>query len=145
MFALLAGYQYRSAAVVSDELPPTDPDAVTLVQELRGQPGPRVPHAWVQYAGERVSTLDLLGPEFTVLTGDERWRSAVSSVSAALDIPITMHCVGDEALGAATGLAPDGALLVRPDAFVGWRVYGLSDDPESQLRHALSQILGRDH
>jgi putative polyketide hydroxylase len=143
IFAMLAGYQYRSAAVVSDEPPPSDPDAVSLVEELRGQPGTRVPHAWVRYGGERVSTLDLLGPWFTVLSGDERWRSAVTSVSAALDIPIAMHCIGDEVWAGATGLASDGALLVRPDAFVGWRADRLPDDPESKLRQALSRIVCR--
>jgi hypothetical protein len=62
-------------------------------------------------------------------------------VSAALDIPITMHCIGDEAWGAVTGLASDGALLVRPDAFVGWRVDGLPDDPENGLHQSLWTIL----
>jgi putative polyketide hydroxylase len=143
MFALLAGYQYRSAAVVSDEPPRTDPDAVSLVDELRGQAGTRVPHVWVRYEGERVSTLDLLGPWFTVLTGDERWRLAVTSVSAALDIPIAMHCVGDAAWAAATGLEPGGALLVRPDAFVAWRVEALPEEPESELRQVLAAILSR--
>ncbi len=142
MFNLLIGYRYRSAAVVTDE-PPVDPDAVQLVEELRAQPGTRVPHAWVGHGGERVSTLDLVGPGFTVLTGDERWRAAVTSGSAALDIPITMHCIGDDAWAAATGLAPGGALLVRPDDFVGWRVDELPADPESELRQALSAILGR--
>ena len=78
MFALLIGYQYRSAAVLSDEATPTDPDAVSLVEELRGQPGTRVPHAWVR---DGVSTLDLLGPGFTVLTRDERWCAAAASAS----------------------------------------------------------------
>ncbi|MEB3982466.1 FAD-dependent monooxygenase [Mycobacterium sp. 663a-19] len=140
MFALLAGYQYRSAAVVSGEPPPADPDAVSLVEELRGQPGTRVPHVWIR---EGVSTLDLLGPGFTVLTGDERWRSAVASAAAALDIPVTAHRIDDEAWAAATGLAPEGALLIRPDAFVGWRAERLPSDSEGELRHALSAILGR--
>jgi len=143
MFALLAGYQYRSAAVFSGEPPPTDPDAVSLVEELRAQPGTRVPHAWIRYEGELVSTLDLLGAGFTVLTGDERWRAAVTSASAALDVPVTMHCIGDDGWAAATGLASDGALLVRPDAYVGWRVEQLPTNPESELRQALSAILCR--
>jgi 2-polyprenyl-6-methoxyphenol hydroxylase-like FAD-dependent oxidoreductase len=143
IFALLAGYQYRSAAVASDEPPPRDPDAVSLVEELRGQPGTRVPHAWVRYEGERVSTLDLLGHGFTVLTGDERWRSAATSVSAALGIPITVRRIVDQAWAAATGLEATGALLVRPDAFVGWRADRLPDDPESKLRQSLSQIVCR--
>ncbi len=139
MFALLIGYRYRSKAVVTGE-PSVDPDAVQLVEELHAQPGTRVPHVWVR---DGVSTLDLVGPGFTVLTGDERWRAAVTSASAALDIPITMHCVGDDAWAAATGLAPTGALLVRPDDFVGWRVENLPDDPEGELHQALSAILAR--
>ncbi len=132
MFALLAGYQYRSAAVVSGEHPPTDPDAVALVEELRGQPGTRVPHVWV---GDGVSTLDLLGPGFTVLAGDERWCAAAASASVAA------HCVRSDEWAVATGLAPDGALLVRPDAFVGWRVDQIPSDPEAELHHALSAML----
>jgi putative polyketide hydroxylase len=142
MFNLLIGYRYRSAAVVTDE-PPMDPDAVQLVEELRAQPGTRTPHAWVRHNGERVSTLDLLGPGFTVLTGDERWRAPVTSVSAALGIPITMNCVGSDEWAATTGLAPEGALLVRPDDFVGWRADELPGNPESELSQALSAILCR--
>ena len=140
MFALLTGYQYRSAAVVSDEPPPTDPDAVSLVGELRGQPGTRVPHVWVR---DGVSTLDLLGSGFTVLSGDERWRAAVTSASVALDVAITMQCIDDDAWAAVTGLAPEGALLVRPDEFVGWRAEELPANPEAQLHQALSAILCR--
>jgi hypothetical protein len=90
-----------------------------------------------------VSTLDLLGHGFTVLTGDERWRSAATSVSAALGIPITVRRIVDQAWAAATGLEATGALLVRPDAFVGWRADRLPDDPESKLRQSLSQIVCR--
>jgi putative polyketide hydroxylase len=140
MFALLAGYQYRSAAVFSDEPPPADPDAVSLVEELRGQPGTRVPHVWV---GDGVSTLDLLGTGFTVLTGDERWCAAAASASATLGVPIAMHCITDDAWAAVTGLGPEGALLVRPDAFVGWRTDRLAIDPEAALQQALSRILSR--
>jgi hypothetical protein len=142
MFNLLIGYRYHSAAVVTDE-PPVDPEAVQLVEELRAQTGTRTPHAWVRHNGERVSTLDLLGPGFTVLTGDERWRAAVTSASATLGIPITMHCIGDDAWAAVTGLAPEGALLVRPDDFVGWRADELPANPESELLQALSTILCR--
>jgi 2-polyprenyl-6-methoxyphenol hydroxylase-like FAD-dependent oxidoreductase len=134
MFALLTGYQYRSAAVVSDDPAPADPDAVCLVDELRGQPGTRVPHVWVR---DGVSTLDLLGPEFTVLTGDERWCAAAASASVAA------HRIISDEWAAITGLAPEGALLVRPDDFIGWRADQLPADPEAELRQALSAILSR--
>jgi putative polyketide hydroxylase len=153
IFALLVGYQYRSPAVVSDESAPADPDAVSLVQELRGQPGTRVPHAWVCRDGKRVSTLDLLGPEFTLLTGEngDGWLVAAASASAALGVPINVHRIGavgdiddpDGAWAATTGLAPDGAVLVRPDDFVGWRADKLPANPENELRQALSDILAR--
>jgi putative polyketide hydroxylase len=154
MFSLLVGYQYRSAAVVSDQPAPDDSDAVSLVDELRGQPGSRVPHAWVQHGGKRVSTLDLVGQDFTLLTDDDGgapWIEAAESASAVLGIPITVHRIGpagdtrdpDRAWLQAAGLAPGGALLVRPDDFVGWRAATLPQSPEDDLRRVLCQILGR--
>lgn len=131
MFNLLVGYQYRSAAVLSGE--PAS-DGVHLVDELRGQPGTRVPHVWVR---EGVSTLDLLGPGFTVLTGDERWCAAAASVAVAA------QRIRSEEWATITGLGPTGALLVRPDDFVGWRAEELPGDPEGELRRALSAILCR--
>lgn len=150
MFALLIGYQYRSAAVVSDDSGPADPDAVSLVSELRGQPGTRVPHAWVVDGGRRVSTLDLLGPGFTLLTGDDdaAWPDAAACASKAVEVPIRVQRIGtgldvDGSWSAATGLGPDGALLVRPDDFVAWRADKRPRSPETELRRALCQILGR--
>jgi putative polyketide hydroxylase len=153
MFSLLVGYQYRSAAVVTDQPAPASPDAVSLVEELRGQPGTRVPHVWVRHGGRRVSTLDLLGGGFTVLTTDDgaRWAEAAVAASDALGVPITVHQIGpssdaldcDGAWAQATGLTTGGALLVRPDDFVGWRADRLPADPERELRQALSAILAR--
>jgi 2-polyprenyl-6-methoxyphenol hydroxylase-like FAD-dependent oxidoreductase len=153
MFSLLVGYQYRSAAVASGQPAATDPDAVSLVDELRGQPGTRVPHAWVHHGGRRVSTLDLLGPGFTLLTGDDGapWIETAAAASAALGVAITVHRIGsagdaldpDGAWAQVTGLAPGGALLVRPDDFVGWRTERFPAEPERELCRALSVILAR--
>lgn len=143
MFNLLIGYRYHSAAVVGGE-------AAQLVAELRGQPGTRVPHAWVVDGGQRVSTLDLLGPGFTLFTGDDgaAWCAAAASASKALAVPITVRRIGtpldvDGAWAAATGLAPEGVLLVRPDGFVAWRAETPPRSPETDLRRTLGQILGR--
>ncbi|MCV7166241.1 FAD-dependent monooxygenase [Mycobacterium stomatepiae] len=150
MFPLLIGYQYRSAAVVSDDPVPADPDAVSLVEELHGQVGTRIPHAWVLDGEDRVSTLDLFGPDFTLFTGDDgaAWPDAAASASQALGVPITLRRIGTEwdvdgACSAATRLAPDGALLVRPDDFVGWRADTLARSPKTELSRALCQILAR--
>lgn len=153
MFALLVGYQYRSAAVMTDVPAPANPDDVLLVDELHGQPGTRVPHAWVCRDGKQVSTLDLLDTGFTVLTGQDGdgWTDAVATASAALGVPISACRIGtggdaddpDGTWAAVTGLAPDGALLVRPDDFVGWRADKLPADAESALCQVLSTILCR--
>ena len=155
LFYMIAGYKYRSAAVVTDEPAPTDADAVQLVQgeELRGEPGTRVPHAWVQRDGERVSTLDLLGTGFTLFTGSPGavWVSAAHSVSTSLGVSIDVHSIGagagirdiDGRWAQLTRLLPDAALLVRPDDFVAWRADTLPESPDGELRGVLCRILGR--
>ena len=153
MFAVLIGYQYRSAAVVSDDSMPEDLAAVQLVDELRGQPGTRVPHAWVQRDGTRISTLDLLGRGFTLFTGSSGmpWESAARAVSAASGVSIDVHSIGVDTeicdsegrWADLTDLSPDAALLVRPDDFVAWRASALPQSPERELDKVVSAILGR--
>jgi putative polyketide hydroxylase len=153
MFNLLVGYRYRSTAVVTTEPEPTDPDEVELVDELCAQPGTRVPHTWVRRGGQRVSALDLLGPRFTLLTGDQGafWHQAAAKASAALNVPITVQLIGaggdvvdiDGRWATTTRLPRDGALLVRPDDFVGWRAETGGPDPAADLCQALSAILCR--
>ena len=152
---MIAGYKYRSTAVVTDEPAPADHDTVQLVngEELRGEPGTRVPHAWVQRDGVRISTLDLVGTGFTLFTGSAAapWVSAADSVSTSLGVSIDGYSVGpgadirdeDGQWAKHTGLAPDAALLVRPDDFVGWRAEALPESPEEELRQAICQILNR--
>jgi putative polyketide hydroxylase len=158
LFYMIAGYKYRSPAVVSDPPAQADPDAVQLVEreELRGEPGTRVPHAWVKGDGARVSTLDLLGPAFTLLTGSAgtAWTEAADTVSKSLGVSIDVRSIGARSSGAdfrdvdgrwaqLTGLSPDAALLVRPDDFVAWRTDALPESPENALSQALCRILGR--
>jgi putative polyketide hydroxylase len=154
-FYMIAGYKYRSAAVVTDEPAATDPDVVQLVdgEELHGEPGTRVPHARVQRNGDRMSTLDLLGTGFTLFTGSAGapWVRAAHRVSASLGVSIDVHTIGadmeiadvDGRWAGLTGLAPDAALLVRPDDFVGWRAESLTSSPEERLHQVICQILGR--
>ncbi len=40
-------------------------------------------------------------------------------------------------------IGPDGAVLVRPDRFVGWRSMGAQSLPVQELTDALTQILAR--
>jgi putative polyketide hydroxylase len=153
LFYMIAGYKYRSAAVVTDEPAAANPEAVHLVEaeELHGEPGTRVPHAWVQRDGERISTLDLLGPGFTLITGTAgtSWVSATESVSRSLDVQIDVCVVGadvsdpDGQWAKLTGLSPEAALLVRPDDFVGWRADALPGSPDAGLGAVMGRILAR--
>ncbi|ORJ63999.1 hypothetical protein [Mycobacterium simiae] len=63
-------------------------------------------------------------------------------------MPITVQRIGTErdADGCwvtATAFAVDGALLVRPDGFVGWRADAPPRSPRAELGRVLCQILAR--
>jgi FAD binding domain len=115
------GYVYRSGAVIpdDDDLPEGHDDP----RHTRGRPGSRLPHVWVERDGQQVSTIDLVGSSFAVLTGSAgaAWAGATDAV--ANDHPglsFAAHVIDDEA-AAACGITESGAVLVRPDGFVAWR------------------------
>jgi putative polyketide hydroxylase len=153
-FYMIAGYKYNSRAVVTNEPAPTS-DQVQLVdgEQLHGAPGTRLPHAWVQSDGERVSTLDLHGDGLRLFSGagGAPWVSAAGSVSMSLGVPIDVYRIGPQAIqdldgrwAQLTGLSPEAAMLVRPDDFVGWRADTLPRSPADELRNVVRQILSRD-
>jgi putative polyketide hydroxylase len=141
---------------VTNQPSPIDADQVQLVdgEQLHGEPGTRLPHAWVQHNGERVSTLDLHGGGLRLFTGARGapWVSAAASVSESLGVTIDVYCIGpqeaiqdlDGRWAQLTELSPDAALLVRPDDFVGWRADTLPRSPADELRKVIRQIFARD-
>ena len=50
---------------------------------------------------------------------------------------------GDADWTATYGIEDDGAVLIRPDGYVGWRRASASSDPSPELIGALEHILGR--
>ena len=148
MLGLQLGYRYDDGAVVTDGTQP--PALANPVREYvaTSRPGARLPHAWVERDGRRVSTLDLTEPgTFTLLTAspDERWDAAAAGVPGA---PVRIVSVGREVVDVDGGwakvseLGADGALLVRPDQHVGWRATAMPDDPVTAVRDALDHLLG---
>lgn len=143
--AVAMGYRYRSTAILGT---PED-DAPLHPRELAGQLGTRAPHLPISRGGAESSSLDLYGRRFVLLAGPEgaAWIAAAERVTAHLDITLDAYRFGvelGEAEGAAAhGIGPEGALLVRPDGFVAWRVEAGSEDPGRELEHALARILGR--
>jgi putative polyketide hydroxylase len=138
------GYRYRSSAVMGG-LAADEPLAPMECPELRGQPGSRVPHVWLDGA-ERVSTVDLCRDRFVLLTRSAAWHEAALRVQARLPIPFVSHRVGPggdftgDRFAAAVGVGEAGALLVRPDGFVAWRSVEEAADPASLLLRVMVSI-----
>lgn len=161
-FDVELGYLYRSAAVVDrpGDHGAAGVDAVHIdPRASRGEPGSRAPHLWLEVAGRRVSTIDLSGPGFALLTvpridgsdlDPDGWLVAAAAARAAhpgLDLEVL--AIGPGAAVADPGglfaerfgLGPGGASLIRPDGFVAWRSPTAVDDPGAALGAALSAVL----
>ncbi|WP_441248705.1 FAD-dependent monooxygenase [Kitasatospora sp. McL0602] len=119
------GYRYSSAAVIeaSPELPSTEDVSLAL----DGSAGSRMPHAWV---ADGVSTLDLIASRFTLFTAEG--GAGADWIVAAERLGLAAHGVD------LPQLPPGGALLVRPDGFVGWRA---ARGQAQQLPAALAALL----
>jgi 2,4-dichlorophenol 6-monooxygenase len=149
MFGLQLGFSYETGALVADRS--EKPAVANPVRDFAPttRPGSRVPHAWVEHAGERVSMLDLLPyGGMTVIAGPagEAWGDAVAHVA---DVPI--HCLvagrdfedPDGHWASVCEIEADGALLVRPDQHVAWRARSAPVDPVAALAAAIRSVFGR--
>ena len=146
---LIFGACYRSAAVVSDgSQPPAVEDPVTEYVPS-AHPGCRAPHVWLQSEHRRISTIDLFGRGFVLLAASagSAWRSAAGRQGLPR---IDVHVIGEDVIDPeqvwmnAYGVREGGAVLVRPDGYVAWRVASLPDDPARALARAFGQLLGRE-
>jgi putative polyketide hydroxylase len=155
-FSLMAGYRYRSQAVLDEDAGPSSPAEINLLEkpeELTGLPGTRVPHLWVQRHGQRISTLDLLDGRFVLLVGPAGtpWRTAAPGVAVSLGIDLVAYRLGadgdlldlEDGWQTNMGMSAKGAVLVRPDGFVAWRTSTLPASPERKLAQVISSILCR--
>jgi hypothetical protein len=143
---LVFGARYESAAVVGDGSAPAVGDPI-LDYVPSAAPGCRAPHAWLTRGGERLSTLDLFGRGFVLLTAPQgaAWREA----AAALHLDFDSIVIGgdlrseDGRWREAYGLEEDGAVLVRPDGHVGWRARSGAAEAATALRAAVTAMLAR--
>ena len=150
---LIFGATYDSAAVVPDGTPPPHVDDPLTQYVPSAHPGRRAPHVWLERDGARISTIDLFGPHFALLTGRDgaAWRDAVGRIAGPGLPPLVVHTIGGDgtladpagAWSEAYGVGDDGAVLVRPDGYVAWRSAHTPADPASALATALHIVLGR--
>jgi 2-polyprenyl-6-methoxyphenol hydroxylase-like FAD-dependent oxidoreductase len=139
------GVTYESAAIA-----PTEHVEPPATVGERAAPGRRAPHAWLDVTGRRMSTLDLFDGRLTLLTGREGsdWCTAADRLRVG-DLPLAVLRFGldvpdpDGSLANQYGVGPRGAVLVRPDGFVGWQAQRPSGDREMLLRSAVELVTGR--
>jgi 2-polyprenyl-6-methoxyphenol hydroxylase-like FAD-dependent oxidoreductase len=144
------GYRYRSSAVIGSS---ADAPLVEHPDKLQAAPGTRAPHVVLEREGAAISTLDLFGGHFVLLTGPEggAWRAAAEEAAEALGVPVDVWQVGGERglkdvygrFFEAYALKPAGAVVVRPDSFVAWRAGDSTNAEGRTLGRALSSILAR--
>ena len=147
MLGLQLGYQYENGAIIPDGSPAHR--VANPVREFRPttRPGARLPHAWLIRGDERISSLDLILPgTFLLLTSvaQSGWSQAVDGDRR---VPILHIQIGGDVLFESTSwtafseVEEAGALLIRPDQHVAWRVATCPDDPKRELEKALDTIL----
>lgn len=147
------GYTYSSGAIVDDGSPTYVPlDAVRLY-EPSTKPGHPMPHAWVEREGERIPLNTLVhGGHFVLISGEDGqgWVEAAEKLAAERGIPLRAGRVGvlDSdyvdvrcAWLKHRGISSTGAVLVRPDRYVGFRSLDGVDDPLATLTTAFDRIL----
>jgi 2-polyprenyl-6-methoxyphenol hydroxylase-like FAD-dependent oxidoreductase len=144
---MIFGAAYGSTAVVPDGSAPPAPANPVTDYIPSARPGRRAPHVWLARDGARVSTIDLFGPRFVLLAGPkgESWRHAGHALGTLpLDVYVIDGDLGDPggAWCTAYGVDPAGAVLVRPDGYVGWRSATAAAHPDDALRDAVTAILG---
>jgi putative polyketide hydroxylase len=153
------GYCYVSQAINTEDTTPFIWShrwllhLVPWIFSLSGSPGSRIPHIWVQYDGQRISTTDLCVYGFTVVTGADghAWSEAGAKVALSLDVNLKVFRAGPDGdlicpkgqWESSAGISAGGALLVRPDGFVAWRSWEQPHDIQEKLSRVLMQALCR--
>jgi len=135
--AIELGAVYHSGALVGAD------GGAAFTQEpddRGGRVGVRLMHHWIETDGQRRSTLDLAGPGFTLLAGPagRPWIDAAGGIEG-----LACHRFADARAAAAVNLPEDGALLLRPDAVIGWRSGQGANASVSALTGALRRLTGR--
>lgn len=147
------GAVYESRAVVPDGTAPPEVDDPYTDYLPVARPGHRAPHVWLQKGWQTLSTIDLVSPEFTLLTGAGGcdWEAIAERVGRRFGLDLRCFAIGpgtdlqdvEGTFLQRFGIAPDGAVLVRPDGWVAWRTARMYQSSEKALADALAQVLDK--
>jgi 2-polyprenyl-6-methoxyphenol hydroxylase-like FAD-dependent oxidoreductase len=131
------GARYDGSPIVAAGSQPAPSDAFTSYTPS-GVPGGRAPHAWLDDAHGRHSSLfDRFGPGFTLLRlgGDPAKAANLAGAATARGIPISTVAVADDVVHDLYGRD---LVLIRPDQHVAWRGNRL---PE-QVDELVARVVG---
>jgi len=149
-FVLNMGYRYSAGDIAREE----GDEHLPLAQHpdrWKGQPGTHAPHLVLERQGKPISTVDLFGPHFVLLVGADgrHWKDASRSIKEVLHVPLDSYQVGGDAgelidvghrFCDAFGITKSGAVIVRPDGFIGWRSR-VAEENEQKAEQVLTQAL----
>ena len=114
---LLDTYEAERRPVVEhNALRSADPEGSVreVADEIHVDLGGRIPHLWLREGDERISTLDLVGPELTLFTGPDGSADQLTPDPLYARAPVAARRLPAVA-ARGLGIGPGGALLVRPD------------------------------
>ncbi|GAC1520931.1 MAG: FAD-dependent monooxygenase [Chloroflexota bacterium] len=136
------GYSYDLGAIVPDGSAPTEAGDPVMEYIPTARPGSRAPHVWLQEGAERLSTLDLCERSFVLLSPGHAWCAAAEQAASGLGVPVHARVVHDDSWARLYEVSDGGAVLVRPDGHVAWRVTGSMEADAHVIECVLNRVLG---
>ncbi|CAN5625500.1 FAD-dependent oxidoreductase [soil metagenome] len=135
------GFSYDEGAVIPDGT--ARPALQTRHYEPSDRPGGRFPHIWLDLA-RKSSTLDWFDKNFVLVVGlkADGWKEAAAHVAEARGLPIEVRQMEAECEAEGLLIGLRGAVLVRPDGHVAWRMPWTPSDPAAELASVLDKLLG---
>jgi putative polyketide hydroxylase len=132
------GVVYGSGAFVSDGTKP--PKVVDPINDYvpSACPGCRAPHVWIERNEGRRSVLDLFDGTMVLLVGRKGDVWPAPPLGTLMRNSVDFIC---EEFERVYEIGETGAVLVRPDGYVGARFRVAPGDPEGALHEALCGIL----
>lgn len=145
------GYIYEKGALIHDDSTVPTPENPVMDYIPIAMPGARFPHLTLQKDSQTISSHDLLSPTaFTLLL----YGSVVKSRETA-DLPeqlqdviniidvghMDIHPKSKNELLQMTGIQHGGAILIRPDGHVAWRITSSDSREHIKLSDVLKELL----
>jgi 2,4-dichlorophenol 6-monooxygenase len=149
------GFTYKSNAIVDDGSSPAWRDPMGAEYRPTTRPGSRMPHVWLEVAGARRSTHELIpAAGFLLLTGrsGDPWCRAAKEAADELGLVVATYKVSEggdandpnQIWEHLRGIDDDGAVVVRPDGHVAFRSRHGVANALSTLLTVLKAATGRD-